>query len=143
MNVAMWFYLVLLAIFTVPNTIGYLVIVNHETNPDTRIFDGMLLNYKEPTRKYYMNVDKSASFVEKLVQVNSSTGSVTLKRRLACDGVEYPNVFTMYIDSICNDIYEYVSIPLKVYIHGCESRGKPKGIFICYFFINDDIFETN
>ncbi|XP_065199574.1 protocadherin-like wing polarity protein stan [Planococcus citri] len=133
MNVTMWICSVLVILSIVPNIIGYLIIVNHDSNPDTEIFDGTLSNYKEPTRKYYMNVDKSASFVEKLVQVNSSTGSVTLKRRLACDGIEYPNVFTLYIDSTCNDIYEYVSIPLKVYIHGCETRGKIKETSSDYF----------
>lgn len=106
---------------------GYLIIVSNATEPDTQIFDGMLLNFKEPSRKYYMNVDKSASFVEKLVQVNPFTGAVTLKRYLACDGIEYPNIFTLYIDSSSNEIYEYVSIPLKVYIRGCESGGRIKG----------------
>lgn len=107
---------------------GYLIIVSFDTKPGSQIFDGSLVNYEDPIRKYSMNFDKSAAFVEKLMGVNSSNGVVTLKKSLACDGIEYPNVFTLYIDSYSNGNYEYISIPLKIYVRGCESKGREKGM---------------
>lgn len=102
---------------------GYLIIVDNTVPADTVIFNGTLSSFRHPDRKYFMNVEKSASFVEKLVYVNSSTGTVHLKQPLSCDGLEYPNVFTFFIDSSSAGIYEYISVPLKVYVHGCEPSG--------------------
>lgn len=117
---------ILLEIF-LGNVLGYLITVNDTTPEGFAIFDGSVLNSKQPFRKYYMNVEKSASFVEKLIYVNAYTGIVYLKQSLSCDGIYYPNIFTLYIDSTSNGIYEYVSIPLKIYIQGCEDNNVSSG----------------
>ena len=101
-------------------TNAYLIILNGTTPQESVIFNGALSVFKQPLRKYFMNVDKSASFVERLLRVNASTGAVHLKQSLSCDRSLYPNVFTMYIDSSSSGIYEYISVPLKVYVQGCE-----------------------
>lgn len=126
----MFFISLSLLWLSIASAFGYLIIVTDTDPPGSEIFDGGLLNYKQPSRKYYMNIDKSASFVEKLLEVNSSTGAVTLREYLSCDGFKYPNIFTLYVDSSSSGIYEYVSVPLKVYVHGCESADKSEGTHI-------------
>lgn len=115
---------ILLLLVLLVKAFGYLIIVSNTEPPDTVIFDGALSTFKFPDRKYFMNVEKSASFLEKLIYVNSSTGNVYLKQSLSCDRLEYPNVFTFYIDSSATGVYEYISIPLKVYVQGCEPKGE-------------------
>lgn len=108
-------------------TYAYLIILNNSIPEESVIFDGSLSVFKQPLRRYFMNVNKSASFVEKSLYVNASTGEVLLKRSLPCDRSLLPNVFTVYIDSFSSGIYEYVSVPLKVYVHGCENESNDAG----------------
>lgn len=118
-----------------PTFYSYLVTVSDSISPDTAIFNGTLNHFKQPVRKYFMNIEKSASFVEKLVYVNSSTGDVFLSEQLSCDRSEYPNVFTLYIDSTSSGIYEYISVPLRIYVPGCEYDSLDEGnanLFRCW-----------
>jgi cadherin EGF LAG seven-pass G-type receptor 1 len=47
---------------------------------------------------------------------------------LECDGLFYPNLFTLYIDSTANETcgVDYYSLPLRIFITGeqCEKEDK-------------------
>ena len=101
---------------------AYFIVLNQTISRESIIFDGSLSTFKQPLRRYFMNVDKSASFVKRLLHVNASTGAIQQKESFSCDRSLYPKVFTLYIDSSSSCIYEYVSVPLKVYIQGCEDE---------------------
>lgn len=98
---------------------GYLILLSEEEEPGTLIFDAGLKTNEHHKRHYTINVDKSAYFVRRLLRVDHSFGEVYLRQKLQCDGVFYPNLFTLYIDSTSNGTLDYVSIPLRVLIRGC------------------------
>lgn len=100
---------------------GYLVIVSNEDSPGLVLFDaGVIPQLKQPPRRYSMNVHKSASFVRKILHVDHYTGSVVLKQWLECDGVKYPNLFTIFIDSVSNGTLDYISFPLRILVRDCD-----------------------
>ncbi|XP_066904779.1 protocadherin-like wing polarity protein stan isoform X2 [Halyomorpha halys] len=110
---------ILLVLFKLVFCSGYLILLSEEEEPGSLIFDAGLKTNEHHKRHYTINVDKSASFVRRLLRVDHSFGEVYLRQKLQCDGVFYPNLFTLYIDSTSNGTLDYVSIPLRVLIRGC------------------------
>lgn len=99
---------------------GYLLVLNTKHSPGLVIFDaGIVTKTGQTPRRYVLNFHKSASFVKHLLHVDHYTGSVVLKRWLECDGVRYPHIFTVYIDSLSNNTLNYISFPLRIIIQNC------------------------
>lgn len=75
-------------------------------------------------RHYKINTHRSAGFVHRLLHVDSGSGQVILKRHLECDGLFYPSLFTLYVDSTSNETrgVDYYSLPLRIFVTGkkCE-----------------------
>lgn len=103
---------------------AYLLVVSDTDSPGLVLFDGGTPFYDHPARRYALNAEKSGDFVSKLLRVDHYTGSVILERSLECDGFKYPDVFTFYVDSTSNDTLEYMSVPLRIVIKGCEKNSK-------------------
>jgi len=78
------------------------------------------------SRHYKINTHRSAGFVHRLLHVDSSSGQIILKRHLECDGLFYPNLFTLYVDSTSNETrgVDYYSLPLRIFVTGkqCEKE---------------------
>jgi hypothetical protein len=79
-------------------------------------------------RHYKISAHRSASFVHRLLHVDPGSGQVILKRHLECDGLFYPNLFTLYVDSTSNETrgVDYYSLPLRIFIAG-KQCGKEAG----------------
>ncbi|XP_022163708.1 protocadherin-like wing polarity protein stan isoform X2 [Myzus persicae] len=112
----------LLLLVLVQSAFGYLLVVSDTDSPGLVLFDGGTPFYDRPARRYALNPEKSGDFVAKLLRVDHYTGSVILERPLECDGFKYPDVFTFYVDSTSNDTLEYMSVPLRMVIKGCEKN---------------------
>ena len=78
------------------------------------------------SRHYKINPHRSAGFVHRILHVHPGSGQVILKRHLECDGLFYPNLFTVYVDSTSNETrgVDYYSLPLRLFITGkrCEKH---------------------
>jgi cadherin EGF LAG seven-pass G-type receptor 1 len=108
----------------VRSVFAYLLVVSDTDSPGLVLFDGGTPFYDRPARRYALNPEKSGDFVSKLLRVDHYTGSVILEQQLECDGFKYPDVFTFYIDSTSNDTLEYMSVPLRMVIKGCDKNSK-------------------
>ncbi|XP_049833037.1 protocadherin-like wing polarity protein stan isoform X1 [Schistocerca gregaria] len=104
---------------------GYLIIVSEDEPPGSVIFNATLPRLGS-NRHYKINTHKSANFVHRLLHVDQSTGRVSLRRHLDCDGIYYSNLFTIYIDSFSNHTrgVDYYSLPLRVFVNGkrCQQQ---------------------
>lgn len=109
-----------LLLFLVRSAFAYLLVVSETDSPGLVLFDGGTPFYDRPARRYVLNAEKNGDFVSKLLRVDHYTGSVILERPLECDGFKYPDMFTFYVDSTSNDTLEYMSVPLRLVIKGCE-----------------------
>lgn len=100
---------------------AYLVVLTPNDEPGGVIFDaGLRQSSPDASRRHYdINVEKSAAFVRRLLHVERRTGRVVLRRQLSCSGIDYPDMFTLYIDSTANSTLEYASVPLRIVIKGC------------------------
>lgn len=104
---------------------AYLVLV-----PDTAPTGYVVLDsavYKLGSeRSYTIDVHRTANFVHHILRVNRTTGVVSLRKRLRCDGIFYPNLFTFYVDSTSERIrdIDYYSLPIRILVIGedCERR---------------------
>lgn len=98
---------------------SYLIIVDEKTPAGTVIFNASV-NKLGSERHYKINVHKTADFVHKLLHIDAKDGQIKLRRQLHCDGIFYPNLFTLYIDSTSNYLrsVNYYSPPLRVFING-------------------------
>ncbi|XP_055589136.1 protocadherin-like wing polarity protein stan isoform X4 [Uranotaenia lowii] len=97
----------------------YMVIVTENDEPNKIIFNASV--YKLGSERHYkINAHKTANFVHHLLKVDSHTGQIYLKKRLHCDGIYYPNLFTFYVDSTSNRLrsIDYYSLPLRIFIAG-------------------------
>ncbi|KAL1116919.1 hypothetical protein AAG570_005388 [Ranatra chinensis] len=109
----------LAALVLLPERPGaYLVVLSENDGPGV-FFEAGVKAYDSHSRHYTIDANRSAAFVRKLVGVDPWTGSVYLKQRPRCDGLLYPNLFTVYIDSVSNGTLDYVSLPLRILIRGC------------------------
>lgn len=98
---------------------GYLVLLSEAQGPGSVLFDSSV--YKLGSDRHYkLNLRRSAAFVNNLLFVEPNTGQVILRQNLICDGIYYPNLFTLYIDSTSNRLraIQYYSLPLRILIVG-------------------------
>ncbi|XP_031351868.1 protocadherin-like wing polarity protein stan isoform X2 [Photinus pyralis] len=104
---------------------SYLLIVNEDQPPGDVIFNSSVYRLGSE-RHYHINNHRTAAFVSTLLNVNPHNGQVALRQQLRCNGIFYPNLFTVYIDSTSNRLrdIEYYSLPLRIFIVGrdCESQ---------------------
>lgn len=92
--------------------------------PDTlpaghEVFDASV--YKLGSERHYkINSQRTANFVHHIFHVDPKKGTVELKKHLRCDGMLYPNLFTIYVESTSNRIrdIDYYSLPLRILITG-------------------------
>lgn len=104
---------------------AYLVLVSDTAPPGHTVLDAAV--YKLGSERIYsIDVHRTANFVHHVLRVNRTTGLVTLRKRLRCDGVLYPNIFTFYVDSTSDRIrdIDYYSLPIRVLVTGedCSRR---------------------
>lgn len=100
-------------------THSYLLLVDDTLQPGDVIFNASV--YRLGSDRFYkINEKRSAPFVDSLVHVDSKTGKVSLIEGLQCNGLYYPNLFTIHIDSISNRLrdIDYYSLPLRIFIIG-------------------------
>ncbi|KAL0891925.1 hypothetical protein ABMA27_015170 [Loxostege sticticalis] len=104
---------------------GYLVLVPDSAPPGHAVLDAAVYKLGSE-RTYTIDVHRTANFVHHIIRVNRTTGLVTLRKRLRCDGVLYPNIFTFYVDSTSERIrdIDYYSLPIRVLVTGedCSRR---------------------
>lgn len=122
----------------VRSVFAYLLVVSDTDSPGLVLFDGGTPFYDRPARRYELNTDKSGDFVGKLLRVDHYTGSVILEKPLECDGFKYPDVFTFYVDSTSNDTLEYMSVPLRMVIKGCDEKNSE--FYVLQLLSNIDSF---
>lgn len=79
-------------------------------------------------RRYEVSNERTAWFARKLLKVHPHTGRVTLARSLSCDGLQYPRIFTFYVDSTSSRLgrptIDYYSLPLRILITGCGGENR-------------------
>ncbi|XP_074026257.1 protocadherin-like wing polarity protein stan isoform X2 [Leptinotarsa decemlineata] len=113
------FYLFLLLCYYVQTTHTYLLLVDDTQQPGDVIFNASV--YRLGSDRFYkINEKRSAPFVQSLVHVDSKTGQISLIEGLQCNGLYYPNLFTIHIDSTSNRLRDitYYSLPLRIFIIG-------------------------
>lgn len=124
-NILPFFITTVLFFIFIPTSKTYLLVVSEEQNAGELIFNSSV--YKLGSERHYkINQKRSASFVNTLLFVEPHSGQVYLREKISCDGIYYPNLFTLYIDSSSNRLrdVEYYSLPLRILIIGgrCGSR---------------------
>nr|CAD7592898.1 unnamed protein product [Timema genevievae] len=119
---------VIIIIIIVLNIIGhgftYLIIITEDDPPGEIVFNASLPTLGR-ARHYKINTHRSASFVHHILHVDASDGRVMLKQKLDCDGIYYPNLFTLYVDSVSNQSQgvDYYSLPLRIFVGGKRCDG--------------------
>ncbi|XP_008557612.1 protocadherin-like wing polarity protein stan [Microplitis demolitor] len=108
-------------------TQAYLAVLSSNLPPGTLVFEAGVPQLGG-RRKYEVSADRTARFARKLLKVNPHNGRVTLARSLNCDGLQYPRLFTFYIDSTSSRLgrpnIDYYSLPLRVLITGCGDENQ-------------------
>jgi cadherin EGF LAG seven-pass G-type receptor 1 len=96
-------------------------LIDEKQQPGDVIFNASVYRLGSE-RKYKINAQRSAPFVESLINVDSKNGQVSLLESLQCNGVYYPNLFTIHIDSTSNRLrdIDYYSLPLRILIIGTQ-----------------------
>ncbi|XP_023246804.1 protocadherin-like wing polarity protein stan [Copidosoma floridanum] len=101
---------------------AYLAVLSSNLPAGTVVFEAGV-PYLGGKRKYAASQDRTAWFALKLLKVHPHTGRVTLAKSLSCDGLQYPRLFTFYIDSTSSRLgratIDYYSLPLRVLVTGC------------------------
>ncbi|CAH1153853.1 unnamed protein product [Phaedon cochleariae] len=98
---------------------GYLLLVDDSQQPGDVIFNASV--YRLGSDRFYkIDEKRSAPFVESLIHVDSRSGKVSLIEGLQCNGLYYPNLFTVHIDSTSTRLkdIDYYSLPLRIFIVG-------------------------
>lgn len=115
----------LVAALVLASARAYLVLVPDSAPPGSTVLDAAVYKLGSE-RTYTIDVHRTANFVHHVLRVNQTTGLVTLRKRLRCDGVLYPNLFTFYVDSTSERIrdIDYYSLPVRVLVTGedCNRR---------------------
>ncbi|XP_049823743.1 protocadherin-like wing polarity protein stan isoform X2 [Aethina tumida] len=98
---------------------SYLLLVDNIQQPGDVIFNSSVWKLGSD-RFYKINTKRSAPFVESLLKVDPRNGQISLIEGLQCDGLYYPNLFTVHIDSTSNRLtdIDYYSLPLRIFIIG-------------------------
>ena len=112
-------YIFLLFYFCFPCVSSYLLLIDEKQQPGDVIFNASVYRLGSE-RKYKVNSHRSAPFVENLIHVDQHSGQVSLLQSLQCNGLYYPNLFTIHIDSTSNRLrdIDYYSLPLRILIVG-------------------------
>ncbi|KAL1494818.1 hypothetical protein ABEB36_010350 [Hypothenemus hampei] len=118
-------YILLVCLVYSQCTSSYLLLVQDSLQPGHVIFNASVFRLGSD-RIYSINEKRSAPFVQSLIHVDSKNGQVSLLERLQCNGIYYPTLFTVHIDSTSNRIrdIDYYSLPLRIFIIGkdCTDR---------------------
>ncbi|XP_066248043.1 protocadherin-like wing polarity protein stan isoform X1 [Euwallacea similis] len=108
---------------------SYLLLVQDSTLPGEIIFNASVFRLGSE-RIYTIDVKNSAPFVQSLIHVDSKSGQVSLRERIHCNGIYYPTVFTVHIESTSKRILDvdYYSSPLRIFITGesCSEQNLEK-----------------
>lgn len=127
-HLLIYFYISLLF----PHTWAYLLLVRENHQPGDVIFNASVYKLGSE-RHYHINTQRSASFVNDLVEIDSKTGIVRLKDSLRCDNLYYPSLFTIHVESTSNRLrdIDYYNLPLRVFIVGddCNKEQGDDGAF--------------
>uniref|UniRef100_A0A182NV34 Protocadherin-like wing polarity protein stan n=1 Tax=Anopheles dirus TaxID=7168 RepID=A0A182NV34_9DIPT len=104
---------------------AYMIIASEDDEPGKVLFNSSV--YKLGSDRHYkINAHKSAHYVHHLLRVDPQNGQVQLKRKLQCDGIYYPTLFTFYVDSTSNRLrsIDYYSLPIRIFIvgHNCSAE---------------------
>lgn len=106
---------------------GYLAVLSSDLPAGSVVFDAGVPQLGG-RRRYEASSERTAWFARKLLKVHPHTGRVSLARRLNCDGLQYPRLFTFYIDStstrLGRPIIDYYSLPLRILITGCGGENQ-------------------
>lgn len=106
---------------------GYLAVLSSDLAPGTVVFEAGVPQLGG-RRRYEASGDRTAWFARKLLKVHPHTGRVTLAKSLNCDGLQYPRIFTFYIDSTSTRLgrptIDYYSLPLRILITGCGGENQ-------------------
>ncbi|XP_024946918.1 protocadherin-like wing polarity protein stan isoform X2 [Cephus cinctus] len=120
-----WIVLCLLGLWKIAE--GYLAVLSSNLPTGTIVFEAGVPQLGG-RRKYEASSDRTAWFARKLLKVHPHSGRVTLARSLNCDGLQYPRLFTFYIDSTSSRLgrptIDYYSLPLRVLITGCGGENQ-------------------
>lgn len=108
-------------------TRAYLAVLSSSLPVGTVVFEAGV-PHLGGKRRYQASSERTAWFALKLLKVHPHTGRVSLARSLSCDGLQYPRVFTFYIDSTSSRLghatVDYYSLPLRVFVTGCPDHGE-------------------
>lgn len=119
-----WARAVVLAML-LATTRAYLLLVSDTAPPGHVVIDAAVYKLGSE-RTYTIDVHRTANFVHHILRVNRTSGLVTLRKRLRCDGILYPNLFTFYVDSTSERIrdIDYYSLPIRILVTGedCSRR---------------------
>lgn len=120
-----WIVLLLAVFWTL--TDAYLAVVSSNTPAGSVVFEAGVPQLGG-RRKYEVSSERTAWFARKLLKVHPHTGRVTLARPLSCDGLQYPRIFTFYVDSTSSRLgrptIDYYSLPLRILITGCGGENR-------------------
>nr|XP_018907159.1 PREDICTED: protocadherin-like wing polarity protein stan isoform X2 [Bemisia tabaci] len=124
-NPNLWCVLVLYAVLSCfSKCSGYLVIITNSNQPGTVIFEAGFSGAGSGHREYSLNPHRNGYFVQKLFYVDPSSGSVILVKHIDCSSIEYPSLFTLYVDSTSNTTLEYLSVPLRILVKDCDDKSE-------------------
>ncbi|XP_072940790.1 protocadherin-like wing polarity protein stan [Epargyreus clarus] len=137
---ARWAHAVLAAL-ALATARAYLILVSDTAPAGHEILDAAVYKLGSE-RSYAIDVHRTANFVHHILRVNRTTGLVTLRKRLRCDGVLYPNLFTFYVDSTSDRIrdIDYYSLPIRVLVTGEDCSRRHSDLYDIDF---DRVYDQN
>lgn len=120
---------------------AYLIIVPDTAPPGYVVLDAAVYKLGSE-RTYNIDVHRTANFVHHILRVNRTSGLVTLRKRLRCDGVLYPNLFTFYVDSTSERIrdIDYYSLPIRILVSGEDCSRRHADLYDIDF---DRVYDQN
>ncbi|CAH2107056.1 unnamed protein product [Euphydryas editha] len=137
---ARWAHAVLVAL-ALSAVRAYLIIVPDTAPPGHVVIDAAVIKLGSE-RTYNIDVHRTANFVHHILRVNRTSGLVTLRKRLRCDGVLYPNLFTFYVDSTSERIrdIDYYSLPIRILVAGEDCSRRHADLYDIDF---DRVYDQN
>ncbi|KAH9644921.1 hypothetical protein HF086_014409 [Spodoptera exigua] len=135
-----WLFAVV-AVLTLATTRAYLILVPDTAPPGHVVIDAAVYKLGSE-RNYNIDVHRTANFVHHILRVNRTSGLVTLRKRLRCDGVLYPNLFTFYVDSTSERIrdIDYYSLPIRILVTGEDCSRRHADLYDIDF---DRVYDQN
>ncbi|XP_037874856.1 protocadherin-like wing polarity protein stan [Bombyx mori] len=138
--IQLWTHVVVAALAVV-TTRAYLIIVPDSAPPGHLVLDAAVYKLGSE-RTYTIDVHRTANFVHHILRVNKTSGLVTLRKRLRCDGILYPNLFTFYVDSTSERIrdIDYYSLPIRILVTGEDCSRRHADLYDIDF---DRVYDQN